>query len=154
MNGEKVLAELSVPEALCFGEFFLGNATLSQNAVEEALKFLFSNRLRVSRAEFFQKLEEVVSCISIDRNPGNDGQLELFKFEQSEGIEKKIEKELKIARAQAYLSLLRSDEREPLKEKPVYGNEKYRRVISGFCECLREEKKNRRRSEFQTFLPR
>ncbi len=141
MNGEKVLAELSVSEALCFGEFFLGNATLSQNAVEEALTFLFSNRLRVSRAEFFQKLEEVVRCIRIDRNPGNDGQLELFKFEQSEGIEKKIEKELKIARAQAYLSLLRSYEREPLKEKPVYGNEKYRRVISGFCECLREERK-------------
>ena len=40
MNGEKVLAELSVSEALCFGEF-LGNATLSQNAVEEALTFFF-----------------------------------------------------------------------------------------------------------------
>jgi hypothetical protein len=141
MNGEKVLAELSVSEALCFGEILLGKAALSQQAVEEALTFLFSNCLRVSRAEFFLKLEEVIKHHRMDRNTGNDGQLELFKFQQSEGQKKNIEKELKIARAQAYLNLLRSNELKYLTEMPLQGNEKYRSVTSGFCECLREERK-------------
>ena len=153
MNGEKVLAELSVSEALYFGEILLGKTTLSQNAVEEVLAFLFSNSFRVSRAEFFLKLEDVVRSIRLNRSTGNDGQLELFKFEQNEGVQKKIEKEVKIARAQAYLSLLRSDEVELLKEMPLYGNEKYRRVISGFCECLREERKIEDNQPSKDFYP-
>ena len=50
MKGEKILAELSVSEALYFGEIFLEKSTLSQDAVEEVLTFLISNPIRVNRA--------------------------------------------------------------------------------------------------------
>ena len=140
MNVEKILAKLSVSEALYFGEIFLGKTTLAQDAVEQALTVMVSNPLGVSRAQFFLKLEEVVSRIRTDETRGNDGQLELFKFEQTDGKQKKIEKEIKIARAQAYLGVVRSDDLELLKKMPISGNEKYRGVISGFCEFLREER--------------
>ena len=114
-------------------EKFLGKTTLAQDAVEQALTVMVSNPLGVSRAQFFLKLEEVVSRIRTDETRGNDGQLELFKFEQTDGKQKKIEKEIKIARAQAYLGVVRSDDLELLKKMPISGNEKiprsYQRIL-------------------------
>lgn len=134
-----IFEDLGISEALFFVRVFLGGGDSVQDIVEEALCASFSCDEPPSQAQFFQILEELLLKKRKDGISANAGQLELFSSDNEGNLDANIEKEIRIARAQAYLF---SEVKNPGLVEPedsLVGNEKFRELVVEFSGRLREE---------------
>lgn len=134
------LEELGVTEGLLFAHFFLGNSYQAQEMVESVMLDLLTVHENCTRARFFKELEE--RSIKFRKNIQSKAgkQMELFSADVTEDSEGQNLREVKIARARAYLVEMHGGGAAELGGGTVRGNEKFIPILCEFIRHIYPEK--------------
>jgi len=134
-KSSRTLVELGLSEGLLFARFFLGNNSQAQELVESVILDLLPVHENCTKARFFKELEECAIKLKKNIQSNTGKQMELFPADDEEASEGKNLREVKIARACAFLVEVHGGAMAELSGSTVRGDEQFIPIL---CEFIRD----------------
>jgi hypothetical protein len=134
-KSSQTLEEFWISEGLLFARFFLGNNSQAQELVERLILDLLPVNENCTKARFFKELEECAIQFKNTIQSNTAKQMELFPADVEEASEGKNIREVKIARARAFLVEVHGGATAELSDSTVRGDEQFIPIL---CEFVKD----------------